>query len=505
MYNFPRPYKDELVYSMLARARVKYCITSPKQLIQSATSSRSTISSVQFPCRAEKLVVNNLSMHMSSEQMIMEHTLFPLYAPFIPKYRNEKCKQSMQAMSHGIPYLSTGYNASRLPKLRGIRYCPDCIAAQGELNGEPYWMRTHQIVGLDTCIKHRANLETVEMGYGAQHRHEYFPVFPSFLKQQGKTTPDAEGALLAPKIAELLNSQFFDSPTYEQWTSYYRERLSATYLKNGRHTKYQELKGRVKSLWSSTWLRLCNLDQLETETSWLHGISRKHRKSFSYLEHIVCLSALFEKSWSIKSVIEDATQLSKFSRTQVFVPIAAAPSCNGKVKLYRAKWIDKVASLGTKLARSEGAGGVYAWLYRYDRSWLLMANAQHKRPIDNKTCRVDWQRRDRAFVKQLVRVRNDSVTDLYLPRQSKQWFIHHLKSQSCVEKNKNYRKKLPLTYLFLEQYQETVPEYQIRRLTRIYIDAEVALPRWQLLRQAGLSDERISDLAEAFVEILYTT
>jgi hypothetical protein len=96
----------------------------------------------------------------------------------------------------------------------------------------------------------------------------------------------------------------------------------------------------------------------------------------------------------------------------------------------------------------------------------------------------------------LIRVRNDSETDLYLPRQSKQWFIHHLQSQSCVEKNKI---KLPLTYLFLERYQETVPEYQIRRLTRACIHSDDVLPRWQLLRQAGLSDDRISDLAKSFL------
>jgi hypothetical protein len=496
VYNFPRPYKDELVYSMLARARVKYCIVSPKQLIQSATSSRSTISSVQFPCRAEKLVVNNLSMHMSSEQMIMRHTLFPLYAPFIPKDRSEKCMQSMQAMSHGMPYQSTGYNASRLPKLRGLRYCPACITEQQELHGVTYWMRTHQISGLDTCIKHRAKLETVKMGYGTKHRHEYFPAFPNFLNQQAKISPSAESEILLPQIVELLTGQFLNSPTYEQWTNYYREYLSASHLKNGKRTKYKELIDRVKSRWSSAWLCLCNLDQLETEASWLHGISRKHRKSFSYLEHIVCLNALFENSWSIKSVIEEAAQLPKYNSTQVFVPIAVQHACNRTVNLYRAKWINKVEGLGTKLARSDGAGGVYAWLYRHDRSWLLTINAKHKRPIENQTSRVDWKRRDIAFVKQLIRVRNDSETDLYLPRQSKQWFIHHLQSQSCVEKNKI---KLPLTYLFLERYQETVPEYQIRRLTRACIHSDDVLPRWQLLRQAGLSDDRISDLAKSFL------
>lgn len=433
---------------------------------------------------------------MSSEQMIMKHTLFPLYSPFIPTYRNEKCKQSMQTMSHGMPYLSTGYNASRLPKLRGIRYCPDCITEQIELYGEPYWMRTHQVAGLDTCIKHRAKLETVKIGYGTQYRHEFFPAFPNFLQQHAEITSDAEGAFLTPKIIELLNSQFFKCPTYEQWTNYYRECLSATNLMNGRRTKYKELKERVKDRWSSTWLCLRNLDKLETEASWLHGISRKHRKSFSYLEHIVFLSALFEKSWSIKKVIEEVVQISKSGHAQVLVPESPEQTCKDKINLYREKWMEKLESLGTKLARKNGLGGIYAWLYKHDKRWLLTVNTRHKRPINNHTYRVNWQIRDRAFVKQLVRVRDETVTNLHLPRQSKQWFIHQLKSQSCVEKNKE---KLPLTYLFLERYQETVPEYQIRRLTRAYIDADGSLPRWKLLRQAGLSDERISNLADTFL------
>lgn len=499
MYNFPRPYKDELVYSMLARARVKHCITSPKQLIQSATSSRSTISSVQFPCRADKLVTNNLSVHMSSEQMIMEHTLFPLYAPFITQYRNEKCKQSMRALSHGMPYLGTGYNASRLPKLRGLRYCPDCIAEQIEEHGEPYWIRTHQVAGLNTCIKHRAKLEGVEMGYGTQHRHEYFPAFPNFLKQHSEPASDADASFLTPKIVELLNSQFLHVPTYEQWTNYYRELLSTANFTNGRRTKYKELKERVKSRWSSAWLCGCNLDKFETETSWLHGISRKHRKSFSYLEHIVFLSALFEKSWSIKEVIEDVAQSPKLGSAQVFVPIGSEQSCKDKVTVYRVRWMEKLELLGTKLARKSGLGGIYAWLYKNDKRWLLTVNAQHKRPIDNQTYRVNWRQRDRAFVRQLVKVRDNTIASLHLPRQSKQWFIHQLEWQSCVEKNKD---KLPLTYSFLERYQETVPEYQIRRLTRAYIYADDNLPRWQLLRRAGLSDERISDLANTFLKVV---
>jgi len=155
MINFPSPLQDELLYSVLARARVKYLINSPKALIQRALFSRGAIASLNFPSHISALSKQYTKNEISS--LIYEHTLFSLYAPFIPEQRRIKCISALLNKSDGTPHLATGFVASRLPKLSSIRYCPLCLLQQIEEHGEPYWQRIHQIVGLSTCTLHNSD------------------------------------------------------------------------------------------------------------------------------------------------------------------------------------------------------------------------------------------------------------------------------------------------------------------------------------------------------------
>lgn len=60
---------------------------------------------------------------------------------------------------------------------------------------------------------------------------------------------------------------------------------------------------------------------------------------------------------------------------------------------------------------------------------------------------------------------------------------------------------LPLTTAFLERYAESVSCYQIRRLTRTYIQQHLEnkiYPPSIFLRQSGLSTERLTPEARRF-------
>ena len=65
-----------------------------------------------------------------------------------------------------------------------------------------------------------------------------------------------------------------------------------------------------------------------------------------------------------------------------------------------------------------------------------------------------------------------------------------------IEKN---LRSMPLTRLFFQRYCEDITDYQIRRLAlaaRYLVQSESSLRRWRLLRLAGLSDERLTFLAD---------
>ena len=116
---------------------------------------------------------------------------------------------------------------------------------------------------------------------------------------------------------------------------------------------------------------------------------------------------------------------------------------------------------------------------------------------------MDWHSRDLLFVKQLINLNNDLLWDLDSPRRSANWWMKQTSYISTIEKNLDM---LPLTKLFLEKYSEDIETYQIRRLTKTFIEMKIkgeVLPRWRILRKAGLNDERmVSEAARFLLNVL---
>ncbi|EHP6676264.1 TniQ family protein, partial [Escherichia coli] len=83
MRNFPVPYSNELIYSTIARAGVYQGIVSPKQLLDEVYGNRKVVATLGLPSH---LGVIARHLHQTGryavQQLIYEHTLFPLYAPF---------------------------------------------------------------------------------------------------------------------------------------------------------------------------------------------------------------------------------------------------------------------------------------------------------------------------------------------------------------------------------------------------------------------------------------
>ena len=82
------------------------------------------------------------------------------------------------------------------------------------------------------------------------------------------------------------------------------------------------------------------------------------------------------------------------------------------------------------------------------------------------------------------------------------WWLKQTSTSNTLEKNLH---KLPLIRCFLEQYCEDISCYQIRRLTKVFIDSNLnrqPLPQWRILRKAGLSEERMTSETKKFLEYI---
>ena len=499
MINFPKPYPDELLYSILARARVQFCEVSPKRLIDLAMDTRTAISTINFPSRLNALSVTNSLTLRSSEQLTYNNTLFPLYAPFMPEDRRVQCLELLKGKSYGAVHLRSGYACSRIPKLHHLRCCPKCYSEQLNTLGEPYWMRVHQISGVEYCLVHKAKLVSVQPYHSVSKRHEYIPLSIISLDDIKMNTISEFHCFywLANQVMGLLEKGSETSASYSQWTAFYHQLVNEAGMSKGNYVDYLKIKSAILKAWPLFWLSAMNLVPSESESSWLHCITRKHRRSFSYLEHLVFIYALKGESANIIEILR-CVKLIQLGKELTY---KGCTHTDRELKGYKKDWYNLVKTRGTKIARTGNGAAIYAWLYRHDKGWLLKVNLRYKQPIPYINTRVDWHKRDVQLIRQLVEIRDLYLYDLEGPRKSQKWYLSHLDKGTSIEKQFN---KLPLTAEFLRRYSEDVSDYQIRRLTyTLKNSGDMSLPRWLVLRKSGLNDVRITEVASRFLSCFY--
>ena len=154
---FPTPYEDELFYSVLCRAYTHSGYLSHKEALRDMLYSKSNNPSIEFIGHLNTDFAALVKQAYQIEQLILNHTMYPQYARFIPLEDKKKA----------INHLTTDYCDPHhlfciLP--RGdtdlyLKYCPLCVQEDRNKYGETYWHRTHQIRNMSICPKHRCYLE----------------------------------------------------------------------------------------------------------------------------------------------------------------------------------------------------------------------------------------------------------------------------------------------------------------------------------------------------------
>ena len=496
MLNFPIPYPDEFIYSTVARSKVRAAITSPKQLLDDIFGNRKVIATIDLPNQLASITKLYLSQQYKVEDLIYRHTLFPIYAPFIPENRRKQCIEWMREESQGSVHLAVGLNASRVATPKKVRYCPSCFKTQLESLGECYWSRLWQVQGTNCCLEHGSLIDS-ELDFRPSARHAYVAAnFESnnsiFQKPASKID-----LLITQKALELLNLPPLPSPSYEQWSLFYKGLALLTNCNRGMgHINFDSIVNKLLERWNISTLRQFNLHDLDADNSWLRSMFRKHRKSFSYLEHLIVIEAFIGKAWNFKEIIEHTGMLSTKKEDEILESSEKSPS---DIQLNRNQWQDLLIECqkSIKQARQKD-GGLYAWLYRHDKTWLLFYNRSHHNKYIENGLKHDWGERDRLYVRKLINIKNTLIWDLDSPRKSSNWWLNQAKTSSTVEKN---LEKLPLVSSFLTRYSENISDYQIRRLTRVYISRVsqgMSLSDWIILREAGLSERRLTEQASRF-------
>ena len=400
MLNFPMPYEHELIYSTVARAGIRLAFESPKQLLDAVFKNRQVIATVDLPCHLNAIVNQYSEEQLSLQNIIYKHTLFPIYAPFVPEVRRKQCIKWMANISQGSIHLSLGINASRIPIIHKLRYCPKCLKEQALQKGEFYWLRLWQIQG--ACCPQHGKLVESTLDLRSLHRHDFIVPSDISCTEWNQESATNDELFISSKLIELLSIPPFVSSSYEQWTIFYNELAKQNGCVRGQNQiAFDQILEKISLRWSQKFLRQYHLDDLASETSWLRHIFRKHRKSFSYLEHIIVIEAFLNTDWSFADIF---TQVKSFQKVASPQNNQIKPQ-NTNFEITRAenreKWVDLVQNHGIKPARHLQAA-LYAWLYRNDKDWLLQTNQNFHQKFIPQENKIDWQKRDLLYVRQLI-------------------------------------------------------------------------------------------------------
>ena len=497
MLNFPIPYPEELIYSTVARAGIREGIISPKELLDDVYGNRNVIATLDLPNQLQR-ISTWLPPDYTVETIAYRHTLFPLYAPFIPEERRKRCLTWMCGESRGAVHLAMGIVAS-LVKIPGhVRYCPGCLIEQQYTFGEYFWKREWQAAGADSCGMHGELINTA-ITRPLVDQHGYHDASPQTCPLFFQKPVRNESKTVLTQIRHLLGQRPATSPGYEQWSSHYHGLAQQSGFIRGRtHIDHAAIAESVSAHWPTSFLRRYGVGiDPNSDNCWLRAIFRKHRKSFSYLQHIIVHQALMPECWSITDIIDSVRGLPISSSTEAAETVnVGASDC---LTQDQQDWMKMLVEQSPKKTRML-APALYARLYRYDRLWLKQINqAQLRTKVIKRKPRVDWRRRDRHYLTKLREILRFLRADSRGPRHSQTYLLKQLGKLSTLEKKLD---QLPRTRRLLERYTESVPEYQIRRLRNAWWELKQEFqypPRWRLIRIAGLSETRLTDQARDYL------
>lgn len=171
---FPTPYTDEILYSVLARYHVRSGNISPKFTLQELFGSMTVTATVDLPSHLDALVRNlpPCSKH-TVESLLQQHTLYPLYAPFMSPSRAELVAKSMKEHTWGDIHTRAGIMASSVKTPSYLRFCPACLREDEAQHGEAYWHRVRQAPGILVCPSHLTLLQDSTVMVRGANKHEF--------------------------------------------------------------------------------------------------------------------------------------------------------------------------------------------------------------------------------------------------------------------------------------------------------------------------------------------
>lgn len=516
---FPTAYPDELLYSVIARYHIRSGNTNAKATLNDLFNSTTVTAVVELPSNINRLLSNlPVGAAFNPEELIYNHTMFPYFTAFITEDRAKRIYEYMLSDNGSKIHAELGLSNSYIKLNTYLRYCPECVEEDLKLYGETYWHRIHQVAGLNFCIKHKKPLNNSTAAIRLKNRQEYVNAMMEICMDRDNkrfkpveiTGTDNNAAeafntfediknkslIIGRNIEYLLNNKLeFKELNY--FREFYLDRLMQNRLASGRNLIYQdELLLKFKSFWGEPILDFlnCNFD-IDKHFNWVSTITRKHRKGFHPIQHI-----LFAEFLGIN--IADM-----FNSKEVFIAKRKQyqPKSKDEIVEKRNRWLElmKMHPNENKTFIRDKDRAIYTWLHRHDNEWLKMNSPKKKVGIAQERL-VDWNNRDEEVLA-LVKVAVDVLrnTEDKPERITKTLVAKKINKVTLLQRNLN---RLPRTEEFLHNNIESLEEFQIRRIKWAIreLAKEGEVREWDVIIKAGLGKNFYDGLKDQINKLVIT-
>ncbi len=155
MLPLPKPYDDELLYSVFARAFVYAAPAAVNSGNAALFGGRHF--SVLFGSHLDKVAEETKAIWgLSGLEIIEEYTLLPFYGYYMQPKRYLECLKIVKGQAKGnISVIVGSQSQGSVEQPKRLRFCRSCATNDLKAYGETYWRRTHQLPGALVCLEHK--------------------------------------------------------------------------------------------------------------------------------------------------------------------------------------------------------------------------------------------------------------------------------------------------------------------------------------------------------------
>lgn len=314
LINFPTPYPDELLYSILARYHMAVGNISPKHTTEELFGKRTIRSVVDLPCNLERLSVRVNNPMVNADYLIDNHTMFPYFGAFFQREQYEEVRRLMRSGKGERIHATSGITASKIAPKENFMHCHKCCEEDMEKYGETYWHRVHQLPGVMVCPKHEKSLHETNVSVKATNQHEYIIATEENSRSKEKTVSVDDASfqhlLTFAKIAnELLLDPYRQTNDNHLQQQYKRKLAENNFVTSGGFVNRSKLYRSFQGTFGKATLQYLQSQIEYIESDWLTMIFQHHRKSFHPIRHILVIMFLGE---TLPSYFEESTSFRPF-------------------------------------------------------------------------------------------------------------------------------------------------------------------------------------------------